>query len=162
MPLWSRFERGTVYGKRGRVLLLLTCALVVLSLGSAASSSAAIAPPWCGTPIPDGVGSLPDGSNPADPVGSFAHIPWYAFACTLADIQSRSNGRMDVQVIGQSALGRDLYLVTLNALDTHRQREDFHNWEQIRKLALTEPAKAQALLDKAGDDVKVPIFVQSG
>ena len=148
-------------GRRSQILLFAVCALAVLSLGTARSSSAAT-PPWCGTPIPDAVGSLPDGSNPGDPVGSFAHIPWYAFACTLADIQSRSNGRMDVQVIGQSALGRDMYLVTLNALDTEQQQEDFQAWKKIRKIALTEPAKAQALLDKAGDNVKVPIFIQSG
>ncbi len=147
---------------RGRILLLVACALVVLSLGSASSSNAVIAPPWCGTPIPDAVGSLPDGSNPGDPVGSFAHIPWYAMACTLADIQARSNGRMDVDVIGQSALGRDLYLVTLNALDTNQQRKDFQAWQNIRKIALTEPARAQAMLDSAGGDVKVPIFIQSG
>src|SRR3990172_7022041 len=79
------------------------------------TSSALIAPPWCGTPIPDGVGSLPDGSDPSHPAGSFPHIPWYAFACTLADIQAQSNGRMEIRVIGQSALGRDMYLVTINA-----------------------------------------------
>jgi Zinc carboxypeptidase len=132
------------------------------STAAPTSSSAALAPPWCGTPIPDGVGSLPDGSNPTDPVGSFAHIPWYAFACTLADIQARSNGRMDVKVIGQSALGRDMYLVTINALDTTQQRKDFQTWQNIRKIALTEPQRAQGMLERAGDAVKVPIFIQSG
>ena len=60
---------------------------------------AMIAPPWCGTPpaVPEWISTLPDGSNPGDPPGSFAHIPVYAFACTLADIQARSNGRMDDQ-----------------------------------------------------------------
>ncbi len=147
--------------RRARMLLLLGCAQLVLLLGPAMSARAEIAPPWCGTPIPDGVGSLPDGSDPSHPVGSFAHIPWYAFACTLADIQARSNGRMDVQVIGQSALGRDLYLVTLNALDTNQQRKDFQTWQNIRKIALTEPERAQGMLDRAGDAVKVPIYVQS-
>lgn len=126
------------------------------------TGSAMIAPPWCGTPIPDGVGSLPDGSDPGHPLGSFPHIPWYAFACTLADIQARSNGRMEVQVIGQSALGRDMYLVTINALDTVQQRKAFQTWQNIRKIALTEPQRAQGMLDRAGDEVKVPIFIQSG
>ena len=85
-------------------------------------------------------GHLPDGSNPGDPVGSFPHIPCYAIGCTLADIQARSNGRMEVEVFGQSALGRDLYLVTINALDTPQQRKDFQTWQNIRKIALTEPA----------------------
>ena len=59
---------------------------------------------------------------PADPPGSFPHIPYYAIGCTLEDIESRSNGRMEVEVIGQSALGRDMYKVTINALDTRAQR----------------------------------------
>src|SRR3990172_8840017 len=118
----------------GLTLIAIIAALVLQAAPPVAAiselsltSSALIAPPWCGTPIPDGVGSLPDGSNPGDPVGSFAHIPWYAFACTLADIQARSNGRMEVKVLGQSALGRDMYLVTINALDTPHQPEKIPN-----------------------------------
>jgi len=149
-----------VHAKRVRTLLLAACALVVLLSGSVLPASAA-APPWCGTPTADLTAALPDGTQPGHPVGSFPHIPWYAFACTLADIQSRSNGRMDVEVIGQSALGRDLYLVTINALDTNQQRKDFQTWQNIRKIALTEPARAQEMLDRAGDSVKVPIFIQS-
>jgi uncharacterized protein len=112
--------------------------------------------------MPDGVGSLPDGSDPSHPAGSFPHIPYYAIGCTLADIQARSNGRMEVRVIGQSALGRDMYLVTINALDTVQQRKDFQTWLNIRKIAMTEPQRAQDMLDRAGDNVKVPIYVQSG
>jgi hypothetical protein len=145
-----------------RLRLRLLPLLVIATLAAPVpGASAAIAPPWCGDPIPDGVGALPDGSDPSHPVGSFAHIPWYAFACTLDDIEARSNGRMDVQVIGQSALGRDMYLVTINALDTNQQRKDFQTWQNIRKIALAEPERAQGMLDRAGGDVKVPIFIQS-
>jgi hypothetical protein len=132
----------------------------LLLAGSVTTASGA-SPPWCGTPSEDLTAALPDGSLSTHPVGSFPHIPWYAFACTLADIQARSNGRMDVEVIGQSALGRDLYLVTINALDTNQQRKDFQTWQNIRKIALTEPVRAQGMLEKAGDNVKVPIFIQS-
>ena len=125
------------------------------------TSSATIAPPWCGTPSPDAAAALPDGSKPTDPPGSFPHIPVYALACTLSDIQARSNGRMTVRVFGQSAGGHDLYLVTFNALDTPQQRQDFQTWQNIRKIALTDPQRAQDMLDKAGDNVKVPIFIQS-
>ena len=97
--------------------ILLIASMLISPMGTLAAPMAA-APPWCGTPSPDAAESLPDGSNPGDPVGSFPHIPVYAFACTLADIQARSNGRMAVKVFGQSALGHDLYLVTINALDT--------------------------------------------
>jgi hypothetical protein len=152
---------------------LLTASMLISPMGALAapadatpelplSSSTFAAPPWCGTPMDDAVGSLPDGSEPGDPVGSFPHIPYYAIGCTLADIQARSNGRMEVEILGQSALGRDMYLVTINALDTPQQRKDFQTWQNIRKIALTEPQRAQDMLDRAGNDVKVPIFIQSG
>jgi hypothetical protein len=153
--------------------VLLTVSILISPVGALARPGASpselpstgpalAAPPWCGTPEPDGVGSLPDGSNPTDPPGSFPHIPYYAIGCTLADIQARSNGRMEVKILGQSALGRDMYLVTINALDTVQQRKDFQTWQNIRKIALTDPQRAQGMLERAGDDVKVPIFIQSG
>src|SRR5262245_15926004 len=144
-----------------RLVRRLFATLAIVALLFPAAPVAAASPPWCGDPIQDLTAALPDGTQPGDPVGSFPHIPWYAFACTLADIQSRSNGRMDVQVIGQSALGRAPYLVTINALDTPQQRQDFKTWQGSRKVALTDPARGQSMLEKAGDDVKVPIFIQS-
>src|SRR5262245_4691635 len=144
-----------------RLVRRLFATLAIVALLFPAAPVAAASPPWCGDPIQDPTAGLPVRSRPGAPVGSFPHIPRYAFACTLADIQSRSNGRMDVQVIGQSALGRDLYLVTINALDTPQQRQDFKTWQGIRKVALTDPARGQSMLEKAGDDVKVPIFIQS-
>ena len=145
----------------GRVSVLCVAALCGALL-SAPGASADIAPPWCGTPEPDVVGSLPDGSSPTHPVGSFPHIPYYAIGCTLERIRSESDGRMEVEVIGHSALGRPMYGVTINALDTVEQRQDFHVWEQVRKVALSDPARGQALIRSAGDDVKVPIFIQAG
>jgi Zinc carboxypeptidase len=147
-------------------LLILVSPLGALAAPAEAprsSTSTSIEPPWCGTPptVPEWISTLPDGSNPNDPPGSFAHIPVYALACTLADIQARSNGRMETRVFGQSAGGHDLYLVTINALDTPQQRKDFQTWQNFRKIALTDPVRAQDMLDKAGDDVKVPIFIQS-
>jgi hypothetical protein len=81
----------------------------------AAPATADVAPPWCGTAETDAAANLPDGSDPGDPLGSFAHIPYYAIRCTLEDIVAASQGRMTLEVIGQSALGRDLFLVTVNA-----------------------------------------------
>jgi hypothetical protein len=99
------------------VVLVLLLQLVVL-VGSVTPAGAEVAPPWCGTPTPDAAGDLPDGTEPTDPVGSFPHIPYYAIGCTLEAIAARSGGRMAVDVVGQSALHRDMYLVTINALDT--------------------------------------------
>jgi hypothetical protein len=140
--------------------LLLLALAVPLTMAS--TGGAAIAPPWCGTPEPDAAEALPDGTDPADPPGSFPHIPYYAIGCTLESIASQSDGRMTVEVIGQSALGRNLYLVTINELKTSNQRRDFANWQALRARFQSNPAEAQELLAGFGDNVKVPLFIQGG
>ena len=69
---------------------------------------------------------------------------------------------MDVDVIGESALGRPMYGVVINERRTRQQRRDYSNWLAVRRLALKDPAKAQRLLDRFDDDIKVPIFIQGG
>ena len=147
--------------RRSRLVLIVLLQLVVL-VAPLTSAQAELAPPWCGTPTPDAAENLPDGTDPTDPVGSFPHIPHYAIGCTLEAIRAQSSGRMRVDVVGRSALGRDLYLVTINALDTPQQRKDFQSWQEVRKIALTDPARAQALLERHGGNVKVPILIQAG
>jgi Zinc carboxypeptidase len=110
---------------------------------------------------PDAAGALPDGTNPGDPVGSFPHIPYYAIGCTLDAIKVESlDGRMSVEVFGQSAGGRPMYLVTINQLATLDQRKAFQNWEKIHADALDDP-KAQKRLGKVGGEFKIPIFIQA-
>ena len=142
------------------VLVVLTLVAGVLTPLNPARAD--VAPPWCGTAMSDAAQNLPDGTKPTDPVGSFPHIPYHAIGCTLDAIAARSNGRMTVDVIGDSALGRDLYLVTINALDTAARRRDFQAWQRVRSVALTDPAAGQQLLARYGADVKVPLFVQAG
>jgi hypothetical protein len=139
-----------------RIWFWLLLALVV-PLAAASTGGAAIEPPWCGTPTPDAAAALP-----ASEPGSFPHIPYYAIGCTLDSIAARSNGRMKVEVIGQSALGRDLYLVTINELKTRDQRRDYASWRVLRGLSRSNPAAAQRLLDRFGDNVKVPLMIQGG
>ena len=67
---------------------------------------------------------------------------------------------MTVEQIGVSALGRPLYGVVFNAMDTPQQIQDYNRWVKYRGIALEDPARAQALLEEWGDDVKVPVFVQ--
>ncbi|MGH3005353.1 MAG: M14 family zinc carboxypeptidase [Gaiellaceae bacterium] len=145
-------------GRLSRWLLLM----LALAALAPATAGAEIAPPWCGTPEFDAAENLPDGTEPGDPVGSFPHIPYYAIGCTLEELRAESDGRMTVELAGRSATGREMFLVVFNALDTRQQRQDFRAWEQIRKLALGDPARAQELLEREGDDVKVPIYVQGG
>jgi hypothetical protein len=129
---------------------------LLLALAPATGASAA-EPPWCGTPEPDAAANL-------DPtaVGAFPHIPYYAIKCTLEDIQSRSHGRMHMQVIGKSATGRELFGVVINRLQTRQEQRDYLGWLGVRALMLREPIAAQKLLTRLGDDVKVPVFIQGG
>jgi hypothetical protein len=145
---------------RIRSWLAVSFAAVVCLLVGAPGASADIAPPWCGTPMPDAAENLPDGTDPADPPGSFPHIPYYAIGCTLEDVASRSNGRMEVEVIGQSALGRDMYKVTINALDTPAQRNADARLKRVIELVQRNPRRAKELIERR--DLKVPIFIQSG
>ena len=147
---------------RFRLLCSLILTMLAALLVSASGAGAAIAPPWCGTPIADAAASLPDGTSVGDPVGSFPHIPWYAIGCTLDSIAAQSGGRMTVEVIGQSALGRDMYKVTINALETDAQRRNFDHWQSVRRDALDNPAQAQKLVGNFKGNVKIPIFIQSG
>jgi Zinc carboxypeptidase len=145
-------------------LLWLSAALLAVPLVGAGTAGAAIAPPWCGTPETDAAGNLPDGSQPfpAQPNGSFPHIPYYAIGCTLDNIAAASGGRMTVERFGKSALGRDKFHVVINELETKSQRRGFANWQKVRRYSLEDPERAQDILDRVGDDVKVPLFIQGG
>ncbi len=137
---------------------LSVAVLLLVALGpSAAPAAAQIEPPWCGTPEPDAAEALP-----SDPPLNFPHIPYYAIECTLEGIEAESDGRMTIDVIGQSATGRDMFLVTINELDSNYQRKAFANWEKVRRDALTKPAKAQKTLEKFDGQVKVPLYIQGG
>ncbi|HET9545437.1 MAG TPA: M14 family zinc carboxypeptidase [Gaiellaceae bacterium] len=155
--------RATLTTRRLTRLVLLALVALVATLATTGTAGAAInplGPPWCGEPMNDAAGNLPDGSSPTHPVGSFPHIPYYAIKCTLDEIQALSNGRMEIETIGESALGRPLYLVTFNVTDTDEQRKAFLNWREIRKDAVDNPARAQEKLAAFGDDVKIPVYIQ--
>lgn len=133
--------------------LALLGALAALAVS--APAGAAIGPPWCGTPEPDAAEALPSTGT------SFPHIPVYAIACTLADIESRSlDGRMTVEVHGTSATGRPMYKVVINQLKTGTQKQAFFRWKNLRARVLTEPAWAQDQLEAFGDGIKVPLYIQ--
>jgi hypothetical protein len=138
----------------GRSVVLL---LVVFALAPVASANAQVAPPWCGTPEPDAAANLP--SNPPN---NFPHIPYYAIKCTLEDIEARSDGRMEMEVIGRSALGRELFGVVINELETRQQRRDYRNWREVREEALDNPAKAKKLVREFDDEIKIPVWIQGG
>ena len=146
--------------RRGRRWMAVLLVVIAVPLVGATTARAQIAPPWCGTPEPDAAEALPDGTDPSDPPGSFPHIPHYAIGCTLADIQSRSDGRMSLELSGQSGLGRDQYVVTINALGTVAQQAAYRRLQRLGRLWARDPERAQELI--ARRDVKMPIFIQGG
>jgi hypothetical protein len=72
----------------------------------------------------------------------------------LREIEVNSN-RVKVDVIGQSAGGRNLFLVTLSAPEALGR---LGQYQAIRKTMLKDPEKAQAMIEKFGD-FKVPVFI---
>ncbi|MEJ2169737.1 MAG: M14 family zinc carboxypeptidase [Desulfobacterales bacterium] len=81
-------------------------------------------------------------------------IPYSQIASKLREIEVNSN-RVKVDVIGQSAGGRDLFLVTLSAPEAIGR---LGRYQAIRNTMLKDPEKAQEMIDKFGD-FKVPVFV---
>ena len=83
-------------------------------------------------------------------------IPYSEIPAKLREIESNSN-RVRVDVIGQSAGGRDLFLVTLSDPEAMGR---LGKYQAIRHMMLTDPEKAQDLIEKFGD-FKVPFFVNA-
>lgn len=159
-----------------RIPLVLAVALAVAAPLAPSSAQIPLEPPWNGEPISPGLGptygdpwcaEAAPGTSIANQQGSpLALIPQEAIGCTLEkiEVEGAAKGlpdRMDYSVIGQSAGGRDIHAVVVNALETPEQRLRYERWQQIRAIELEDPAAAQALLNSFGGDVKMPIFVQA-
>ncbi|HEU0288077.1 MAG TPA: M14 family zinc carboxypeptidase, partial [Nocardioidaceae bacterium] len=143
---------------------------------SEATSALAAAPdtaPWDGNPISAGLGPT-YGEQWCSPVGNenvpqsdpLALIPYGAIGCTLDQFGAEAAAagvpdRLDYDVIGHSVLGRDMYGVVVNALETPEQQRDYARWQQLRQIMLTDPAQAQSLLASWGEDVKLPMFIEA-
>jgi Zinc carboxypeptidase len=165
---------GTRTGKRRK----LAFALLLAALTLVGATSAYAVPPWDGTPISQGFGPTygDPWCNPAAAASEpgvspqqgppLALMPYGALACSLEQFQNEAAAagipqRMTYSVIGQSAGGRDLYGVVINALETANQRRDFQRWQALRGIELENPAAADALLTAWGNDVKMPIFIEA-
>ena len=94
--------------------------------------------------------------------GSFPHIPYYAIGCTLESIAAQSGGRMAVEVAGTSALGRDMYRVTINALDTNAATEGIPELAGDPARRPDRPGARAGAASRGRRRVKVPIFIQGG
>jgi hypothetical protein len=162
--------------RRRRIPTVLATALALVASAAAfsAPAGAQLAPPWDGNPISPGLGptygeewcAAPSGSiaNQQDP--PLALIPHEAIACTLDQFQTEAAEagvppRMEYSVLGQSVLGRDIYGVVVNALETPEQQRDFERWQQLRSIMTTDPVQAQVLLQSWGENVKLPVFIEA-
>jgi Zinc carboxypeptidase len=160
--------------------LAVTTAIVApvsAALSDPAASAAAVAgnAPWNGQPISPGLGPTYGEKWCAPTAGEYvddwqapplALMPYAAVGCTLDKIrrEAASAGiprRLHVQEIGSSTVGdRPIYGVVVDARETAAQRTASDHWQRIRRLALSDPERAQDLIDRWGDRTKVPIYVQ--
>lgn len=158
----------------------LTAALVLAVTGFAwqapPSVSAQTTAPWDGNPISAGLGPTygeqwcappSPGSSIANQQGEpLALMPGAAVRCTLDRFteEAREAGvpdRMSYSVIGKSVQGRDLHAVVVNARETPHQRRDYRRWVELRSVMTKDPERAQQLLARWGQDVKIPIVVEA-
>ena len=93
----------------------------------------------------------PGGKQNVPQSSPLAIIPYGAISCTLDQFETEAAAtgvpdRLSYSVIGQTELGRDIFGVVVNALDTPEQQAAFDRWEQLRAIMLTDPEAAQDLL----------------
>jgi hypothetical protein len=92
--------------------------------------------------------------NPADSAIKLGLLPYHGVAPKLNALQAASN-RVSAEVIGQSAQGRDLYLVTVTAPENSAQTRQQDQW---RRLIEDDPWKA-ARDRKLKAGYKAPVLI---
>jgi hypothetical protein len=93
----------------------------------------------------------PEAENPSPYYDS---ILYSEIAPKLREIELNSN-RVRVEVIGQSAGGRDMYFATVSAPEAIGR---LGTYQAISKTMLKDPEKALDMIEKLGD-FKVPVFI---
>jgi hypothetical protein len=139
--------KGTRVRKPQWFLLLAVFSIAILIAPTAVLAKSPSAPsaggPWWDVE--------PEEENPSPYYDS---ILYSEIAPKLREIEVNSN-RVKVDVIGQSAGGRNLFLVTLSAPEAMGR---LGQYQAIRQTMLKDPEKAQEMIDKFGD-FKVPVFI---
>ena len=92
--------------------------------------------------------------EPENPSPFYDSILYSEIAPKLREIELNSN-RVAVEVIGQSAGGRNLFLVTLSDPQAMGR---LGQYQAIRHTMLKDPERAQEMIEKFGD-FKVPVFI---
>ncbi|MFN2180151.1 MAG: hypothetical protein ACK2UV_11745, partial [Candidatus Promineifilaceae bacterium] len=120
-------------------IFALLCMIIVMAVGSVAAGNGN----WWDVE--------PEEENPSNQYDS---ILYSEIAPKLREIEKNSN-RVKVEVIGQSAGGRNLFLVTLSDPEAMGR---LGQYQAIRNTMLKDPEKAQEMIEKFGD-FKVPVFI---
>jgi hypothetical protein len=94
--------------------------------------------------------------DPTDKSIKLGLTPYHALAPRLNALQDRSN-RVSVEVVGQSGLGRDLYLVTLTAPEKPAETRQQDAW---RELIENDPVRA-ARDHRLERDYKAPVWINN-
>jgi hypothetical protein len=109
---------------------------------------------WQGYPRQTELRVYPE--DPTDKSIKLGLTPYHAIAPRLNDLQTRSD-RISVEVVGESGLGRDLYLVTLTAPERPWETRQQDAW---RELIENDPARAgrDRWLER---DYKAPVWINN-
>lgn len=121
------------------VILVLVCIIIMVVAGTVAAGQG---PWWDVEPEPE------------NPSPFYDSILYSEIAPRLREIEVNSN-RVKIDVIGQSAGGRNLFLATVSAPEAMGR---LGQYQAIRNAMLKDPDKAQEMIDKFGD-FKVPVFI---
>jgi len=92
--------------------------------------------------------------DPTDKSIKLGLTPYHGIAPVLNDLQARSN-RVSAEVIGRSALGRELYLVTLTAPERPAETRQQHAWRALIEDAPARAARDRELLAR----YKAPVWI---
>jgi len=140
-------------GFRIKLLFLLCCFLIVALLVIPAPSMAKhkhkpTPSDWCNSQAEEEV-----------PSPYYNSILYSEIAPMLCEIQKNSD-RVNVEVIGQSAGGRNLFLATVtDPIDKKRKcHKDKGRHKDLRKLMIRNPEKALEYIEDY-DDFNVPVFI---
>ncbi|MFI5934542.1 M14 family zinc carboxypeptidase [Actinoplanes sp. NPDC051494] len=125
-----------------------------LPLTAAARAATPAAAKHRGYPRRTGLRVYPE--NPADKSIKLGLVPYHAIAPHLNALQ-RASDRVSAEIAGHSALGRDLYLVTVTAPETAAEATRQDRW---RALIENDPAAARR--DRAlARDYKTPVWINA-
>lgn len=135
----------------------LTPSVDTPSLGSAlrSPSSVTATAQLPGKPRNDVIVDVP--VNPNDASIPMNLTPYHAFAPALRALQQ--SDRVSVEIIGQSAGGRDLHLVVVTS---PMSDAEWTEWQRLSDLRTEDPDAAIAALEAGEyDDWKSPLFVNN-